>query len=191
MWAERLCRVSLLVVLAAGVVAVLSGALSLVWSPSFSDVPAEPCTDPPCLSLDLNGVSPLVVLPFVAHLALLGIALALGAVALLLGFVAAARGHGRRLLTIGAIALAAPLLVLVGGELLPHLLNPCVLPELAGARPPGFCERSPEGIDVPDRWHALYHALVGFLPLSLAVGWWGRRLMERSFRKVPLASLSD
>ncbi|CAA9373260.1 MAG: hypothetical protein AVDCRST_MAG75-275 [uncultured Propionibacteriaceae bacterium] len=121
---------------------------------------------------------------FLAHLVLLGVALLVGALSLLAGFVAAARGHGRRLMGVGAMALAAPVLVLIGGELLPHVLNPCILPELAGVEPPGFCERSSEGIDVPDRWHAMYHAVVGFLPLSLAVAWWGKWLLRRSLRDV-------
>jgi hypothetical protein len=68
---------------------------------------------------------------------------------------------------------------LVGGELVPHLVNPCVLPDLAGAEPPGFCVTTPEGADMPDNWHALDHAVVGFLPVSLLVAWWWRRSASR------------
>lgn len=70
---------------------------------------------------------------------------------------------------------AGPIIVLVGGELLPHVINPCVLPDLAGAEPPAFCVNTPDGADVPENWHALDHALVDFLPSSLLVVWWWRR----------------
>ena len=174
-WAERLARWGVIVVVVAGVVAVASGVLALVWSPDLPDAPPDACPDPPCFGLDLGGASPLLLLPLMAPLLLLGIALLMGALSLLLSLVAALRGHGRRVLAVGIAAVVGPLLVLVGGEVLPHLLNPCVLPDLAGMEPPGFCVRTPEGVDVPDDWHLLDHALVGFLPLSLALAWWWKR----------------
>lgn len=180
MWTERLAHWSGILVVAAGVVSVGSGLLALVWFPDLPDAPPDACTDPPCWSLDLGGASPLVLLPFVAHVLLLGAALLLGGLSLLLSLVAAVRGDGRHVLAVGAVAVAGPLLVLVGGEVLPHVLNPCVLPELAGAEPPGFCTRTSEGADVPDNWHALDHALEGFLPLSLEEAWWWRRRASRA-----------
>jgi hypothetical protein len=175
MWAERLARWGVVVVVVAGVVAVASGLLALVWSPDIPDAPPDACPDPPCLGLDLGGASPLTLLPFIAHLGLLGVALLMGGLSLLLSLIAAVRGHGRRLLAVGFAAVVGPLLVLVGGEVLPHVLNPCVLPDLAGAEPPGFCVRTSDGVDVPDDWHLLEHALVGFLPLSFALAWWWKR----------------
>ncbi len=133
----------------------------------------------------MDGASALVLLPFMAHVLLLGLALLIGALALLLSLVAAGRRRGRRGLGLAAVAVGGPLLVLVGGELVPHLVNPCVLPDLAGAEPPGFewapgfCVTTPEGADVPDNWHALDHAVVGFLPVSLLVAWWWRRSASR------------
>lgn len=165
----------MIIVVVAGVVAVALGLLALVWSPDLPDAPPDACTDPPCFGLDLGGASPLLLVPLGAHLFLFGIALLMGALSLLLSLVAALRGHGRRVLAVGVAAVVGPLLVLVGGEVLPHLLNPCVLPDLAGMEPPGFCVRTPEGVDVPDNWHLLDHALVGFLPLSLALAWWWKR----------------
>ncbi|CAN5887989.1 hypothetical protein BH24ACT15_BH24ACT15_26360 [soil metagenome] len=97
----------------------------------------------------------------------------------LLGLVTAGRRRGRRGLGLAAVAVVGPLLVLIGGELVPHLVNPCVLPDLAGAEPPGFCVTTLEGADVPDNWHALDHAVVGFLPVSLLVAWWWRRSASR------------
>ncbi len=174
-WAERLARWGVLVVVVAGVVAVASGVLALLWSPDLPAAPPDACLDPPCFGLDLGGASSLVLLPLFAPLGLLGVALLTGGLSLVLSFVAAVRGHGRRVLTVGVVAVVGPLLVLVGGEVLPHLLNPCALPDLAGMEPPGFCVRTSEGVDVPDDWHALDHALVGFLPLSLALAWWWKR----------------
>lgn len=174
-WAERLARWAVVVVVVAGVVAVASGVFALVWSPDLPDAPPDACTDPPCFDLDLGGASPLSLLPLMAPLLLLGVALLIGGLSLLLSLIAALRGQGRRVLAVGIAAVVGPLLVLVGGEVLPHLLNPCVLPDLAGVEPPGFCVRTPEGVDVPDDWHLLDHALVGFLPLSLALAWWWKR----------------
>ena len=127
----------------------------------------------------MDGAAALLVLPFIAHVLLLGLALLIGGLALLLGLVTAGRRRGRRGLGLAAVAVAGPLLVLVGGELIPHLVNPCVLPDLAGAEPPGFCVTTPEGADVTDNWHALDHAVVGFLPLSLLMAWWWRRSASR------------
>lgn len=174
-WAERLARWGVIVVVVAGVVAVASGLLALVWSPDLPDAPPDACPDPPCFGLDLGGASPLLLLPLMAPFLLLGVALLMGGFSLLLSLVAAVRGHGRRVLAVGVAAVVGPLLVLIGGEVLPHLLHPCALPDLAGMEPPGYCVRTPEGVDVPDDWHALDHALVGFLPLSLALAWWWKR----------------
>lgn len=176
----RLAHSSVVLVVAAGVASVAGGLLALVWFPDLPDQPPDACTDPPCWSLDVDVGSALVLLPFIAHLLLLGLALLLGGLAVLLNLVTAVRGRGRNALRVAAVVVIGPLLVLVGGELVPHLVNPCVLPELAGAEPPGFCTTTPQGADVPDRWHALDHAVVGFLPLSLLVAWWWRRQAPRA-----------
>jgi hypothetical protein len=178
-WTRRLAGWSVVLVVAAGVVSVASGLLALAWFPDLPDQPPDPCTDPPCWGLDVDGAAALLVLPFIAHVVLLGLALLMGGLALLLGLVAAGRGHGRNALGLAAVAVAGPVLVLVGGELVPHLANPCVLPDVAGAEPPGFCITTPQGADVPDNWHALDHAVVGFLPVSLLVAWWWRRSRRR------------
>lgn len=175
MWTERLARWSVILTVAAGAVSVASGLLALVWFPELPDARPEGCTDPPCWDLDVGGASPLVLLPFIAHLMLLALALLMGALALLLTLVASLRGRGRYALGLAAIAVAGPLLVLFGGEVLPHVANPCVLTELASGDLPDFCTVTPQGADVPDNWHALDHALVGFLPLSLVVAWWWKR----------------
>lgn len=181
MLTERLARGVVVIVIVAGVAALASGVLGLFLSPDLPAAQPDTCTDEPCFGFDLGGVSPWALLPFLAHLVLLGAALFLGGLALLAGVVASARRSGRlsrpRPLLIGVFALAAPVAVLVVGEVLPHLVNPCVLSDLAGAEPPAFCEQTDSGADVPTTWHALDHAMVGFLPAALVVGWvWRRRV---------------
>lgn len=180
MWSQRFARLSVILVVLAGAVSVMSGLVSLVWSPDLPAASPGTCTEEPCFDFDLGNASPFAALPLIAHLLLLGLALAMGGVSLLSSVVTAIRRHQRRALAVSAIAVAGPLIVLAGGEVVPHLLNPCVLPDLAGAQPPAFCVSTPEGTDVPDNWHALDHALVGFLPLSLLVAWWWRRQIRRA-----------
>lgn len=164
---------------AAGVVSVGGGLLALVWFPDVPDQPQDACAAPPCWGLDVDGASAWVVLPFMAHLVLLGLALAVGGFALVVALVGAVRAGGRSGLAHAGVAVVGPLVVLVGGEVVPHLVNPCTLPELVGSGPPGFCDAAPEGADVPSTWHALDHAVVGFLPLALVVAWWWRRQVSR------------
>jgi hypothetical protein len=178
-WTKRLAGWSVVLIVAAGVLSVVSGLLAFVWFPDLPDQSPDACTDPPCWDLDVDGASVPLILPFIAHVVLLGLALLIGGIALLLGLVAAVRGHGRNALGLAAVAVAGPVLVLVGGELVPHLVNPCVLPDVAGAEAPGFCVTTPQGTDVPDKWHTLDHAVVGFLPVSLLVAWWWRRSTSR------------
>lgn len=175
MWTERLARWSVILTVAAGVVSVATGLLALVWFPELPDARPEGCTAPPCWDLYVGDASLLVLLPFIAHLMLLVLALIMGGLSLLLTLVASLRGRGRHALRLAAIPVVGALLVPFGGEVLPHVANPCVLAELAGGDPPGFCAVTAQGADVPDNWHALDHALVGFLPLSLVVAWWWRR----------------
>lgn len=179
MWSQRLARSSVVLVVLAGVISVMSGLLALVWSPDLPPAPPDTCTDEPCFNLNLGDISPIAVLPLIAHFLLLGLAVAVGGLMLLLGVVTAVRRRHLRALAVGAMFVAGPLIVLAGGEVVPHVLNPCVLPDLAGAEPPAFCESTSEGADVPGNWHVLDHALVGFLPLSLLVAWWGRRQIRR------------
>jgi hypothetical protein len=180
-WGERLAGTSVVVVVVAGIISVMSGLLALVWSPDLPPAPASTCTAEPCFDLDLGNYFPFALLPSVAHVALLGIALLIGGLSLLLSLVAAIRLRRMAVLTVSIIAVVGPIAVLVGGEILPHVLNPCVISDLAVAQPPGFCASTPEGSDVPDNWHALDHAVMGFLPLSLAVAWWWRKQHRSPF----------
>jgi hypothetical protein len=89
------------------------------------------------------------------------------------------------LLWLCTVSAVGPVLVLLGGEVVPHVLNPCVPCNLWGAPPPSFCVRTAEGFDVPDRWHALDHAVVGFLPLSLLIAWSIKRLNKSLYPATP------
>ena len=66
------------------------------------------------------------------------------------------------------LAFVGPLVVFVGTEILPHLLNPCGIPYALGSRElAGFCATTPAwGADVKERYHLLDHAQGGALPLA-------------------------
>ncbi|MEO7846003.1 MAG: hypothetical protein ABIR82_11745 [Nocardioides sp.] len=117
---------------------------------------------PPC---GPESLPDLAVLPVVLPLLLTGAAALLG-IAILLVSVARGAGHGRGALPLLLLALG-PLVVLVGAEVVPHALNPCLLGEI-----PGVCTRTREyGTDYADDVHLLGHAVVGWLPLSVGFAW--------------------
>lgn len=90
----------------------------------------------------------------------------LGVPSLLAGAWDFLRGHwtagGRRILVF-----VGPVLLLVGTEIVPHLLNPCLFAlELGGKRLPGLCDYGEWGTDFAARWHLLDHTLVGAIPFA-------------------------
>jgi hypothetical protein len=175
---ERLARGGVVVVLIGAVVAVIVGALAVPgWLPEPPPDRVkyvDPCPDPPCFG---GGPAPsLADVPVFAHLLVFALALLLSGLASAIGLVEALRHRGTRGLVLGLAAVGVTLMVLIGGEIVPHLLNPCVMPRWVGAATPGFCEAGPGGYDVPGNWHLLDHALVGFLPLALVFAWWWSRL---------------
>lgn len=94
----------------------------------------------------------------------------LGVPSLLAGAWDFLRGHwtagGRRILVF-----VGPVLLLVGTEIVPHLLNPCLFAlELGGKRLPGLCDYGEWGTDFAARWHLLDHTLVG--AISFAALYW-------------------
>lgn len=172
--AERLALLGLRVVLAAAAVGVLVGLIEVVvWQPSAPMPEPVECTDPPCFGDgSLPGLRMLpMLLPPLGYL----LASALGGVALLLSLLA------RRPRWVLLLAAVGPLLVLVLMEVVPHLLNPCLLAAALGELPTG-CSRSVHGIDVADRLHQLHHAVVGGVPTALAYRALLRRRLSRKGR---------
>lgn len=160
--ADRLARYSWLVLLGAIGLALVGGAISATWQPRSDEVRPgqEACVDPPCF--DPGGLPrprdlP-VVIPALGYL----LAIGLGLPSLPAGLWDFLRRRwaagGRRLLVF-----AGPVLFLIGNEIVPHVLSPCLLEAALGTdRLAGICQ----GFELADRWHALHHALVGALPMA-------------------------
>ncbi|MEX2543349.1 MAG: hypothetical protein WD314_16205 [Trueperaceae bacterium] len=83
---------------------------------------------------------------------------------------------GTRFLLAGRDSQAGPLLigflgtglVLVGIDILPHVLNPCLS---FGPQLPGLCGEFASRWDVQARWHTLLHAFLGAVPFTVAFAW--------------------
>jgi hypothetical protein len=96
-------------------------------------------------------------------------------VALLLAVVSAgmvlADARTRPVVARCALLVAGPLLVLVGAEVVPHVVTPCWAGEV-----PDVCEADGEGgFDYPGTVHPFGHALLGWLPLTILYVWAVRR----------------
>jgi hypothetical protein len=164
--ADRLARWAWPIVVASVALALVGGGGIAAWNPATED--SEPyvdeCANPPCFGggglPDARDLP--VILPFLGY----GLAIVLGLPSLLVGGWDLLRGRwglgGRRLLAFGG-----PVLVLVGTEIAPHLVSPCLPAALAVDWLPPVCERTTaHGVDVAERWHALDHALLGALPMA-------------------------
>ena len=125
-----------------------------------------PARRPPALILNLAAVPPSAV-PSLLQLLGYALAVALGVPGLLAGGRELLRGSPR--LAVGRVLpFFGPLLVLVGTELVPHLLACPLLP--------WTCEDHPRhGWSIAGQWHQLDHALVGAVPLTALYGWALRR----------------
>lgn len=162
----RLARASVLLLLAAtGLQVVVHAVYALGWLryPDMSGDSDVDCVDPPC---GPESLPPLESFPAVAPLVLLGLALLLG-FAVLAGAVARSIKGPRRGIVTGLLLMSAPLLVLIGGEVVPHAVTPCWFGEI-----PGVCERTDAyGVDWDCDIHMLAHGLIGWVP-STVLAWW-------------------
>lgn len=150
--------------LAVAVFGVFAGLItSALWEAGTpaDAAPVELCPDPPCPPASLPDVEhlPLLVAPLGYLLAAL-----LGVSALLLSLLTEGRWRRRRR---ALLPVLGPLVVLVAMEVVPHLVNPCLVAGAFGDSLPSGCARTVHGVDVHDRWHALHHAVVGGLPAAL------------------------
>ena len=154
-------------VLAAGLVAVVVGGVEAAgwWSPPNTpegEAGDTACVSPPC---GPESLPDLASLPVMLPVLLTGLAALLG-IGVVLVSVARGAGRGRGALPVLLLALG-PMVVLIGAEVVPHALNPCLAGEI-----PGVCTRTPEyGIDYADDVHLLGHAVFGWLPLSVGFAW--------------------
>lgn len=184
--AAFLVALGLRLVLAAAVFGVLAGLIaSALWEPGApaDAVPVdERCSDPPCPPESLPGVRdlPLLVAPLGYLLAAL-----LGVSALLLSLLSERRWWRRRR---ALLPMLGPVVVLVAMEVVPHLVNPCLVAGAFGDNLPSGCSRTVHGVDVHDRWHALHHAVVGGLPAALGYAALLRRRRPELFARSDGAS---
>lgn len=165
---DSMARAGVTLVGAAAAAGLLGGALLAVLGEvgGSDNGPAPPgpeaCPNPPCLP---ESWPPLSALPAALPLLLLGLAALAAGVTVVLGAERALRGSPRPLGT-GALVLSGTLLVTIGTEIVPHLVNPCLV-----SQTPGLCAHGTEGADLAGRFHTLWHAAVGTLPLTVAL--WG------------------
>lgn len=163
----RLAHASVLMLIAATALQVAVHAMyALGWLryPDISDEGDVNCVDPPC---GPEGFPPPEVFPMVVPFVLVALALLLGFAVLAGALARSIRGRPRRTILSGLLLISAPLVVLVGGELVPHVATPCWFGEI-----PGVCERTDaHGVDWAGDIHLLAHGLIGWVP-STALAWW-------------------
>lgn len=177
--AQQLGRVGWWVMLVSLGLSVLGGAFYAVVSPSGGRVAAG-------ANLGVVTGRVLIMVPVLVGLA----GLASGGRRLL--------RSGRRESWAGFLLFVGPLAVVIGMELVPHLINPCLAESSLG-----MCEEVTHrggfngtgevqtSVDITDRWHALHHGLIGAVPMTIFYGlalrrWNPQVLSPRAASEVPL-----
>lgn len=160
------------ILLSTVVVALLAGVL---YPATRTSIPEDPllqsfdCAAPPCFpQTPLSRLSDVLVkLPPLGY----ALALMLSLPGLIFGFRYLLAGRDS-LAASGLLAFFGTALVLVGTDVVPHVLNPCLTfgPQLSGV-----CGEFAGRWDVQDRWHTLLHTLLGAAPLVLVFAWLKRR----------------
>jgi hypothetical protein len=161
--AAVLVGLGLRLVLGAAVVGVLAGVVeSALWEPvARADERADACLDAPCPPESLPDLRQLPLLvPPLGYL----LASVLGVSALLLSLLSGGRWRSRRRVLLPVLG---PVAVFVALEVVPHIVNPCLVADALGDSLPVGCASTVHGVDVHDRWHALHHAVVGGLPAAV------------------------
>jgi hypothetical protein len=162
--ADRLARIGWLVLLVSVAFMIVGSAGVAMWNPDADAPPAETteCENPPCFGG--GGMPGLADLPTVVSFLGFSMAILLGMPSALSGTWKLLRGQWRLALT-WLLPFVGPGLFIVGTELVPHVVNPCLVAELSRDELPGFCEKTGSGTDISGRVHALHHALVSALPM--------------------------
>jgi len=169
-WTFRVAKLAVGLIFVSAAVAILGGfAVAVGWSPGDVEQNGndDQCVTPPCPPESLPDLASLpVVLPVV----LLGFAMICGGLVFLMAASRVKQGSGRSVVS-GLVLIAGPILILAGTEVIPHGVNPCFVREL-----PHLCtETNRYGVDYADRVHALGHATIGALPLTVGFWWLLRR----------------
>jgi hypothetical protein len=148
----------------------------LLYPASRTSIPEDPllqsfeCAAPPCFpQTPLSRLGDLLVrLPPLGYAA----ALLLCLPGLLLGARYLMNDRDGQAIPL-LVAFFGTVVVLVGTDVIPHVLNPC---PAFGPQLSGMCGEFAGRWDVQDRWHTLYHTLVGAAPLTALFGLLAGRL---------------
>lgn len=180
--ANRLARIGWVILLVSVAFMIVGSAVVAVWNPGTDSPPAETteCEDPPCF--DLGGMPGAANLPTVVAFIGYGLAVLLGVPSAVAGAWSMLRGRWRRGLS-GLLVVVGPLLFIVGTEIVPHVVNPCVVADVVSDDLPGYCERTESGADIDNRVHAFHHAVLGALPMAALYTWALRRWRPDVVRK--------
>lgn len=161
------------VLVATVLIALVAG---VVYPASRTQIPEDPllqsfdCASPPCFpQTTASRLGDLLVrLPPIGYT----LALLLCVPALLVGVRYVMAGQDAKAGP-AFVAFFGTLTVLVGTDILPHVLNPCLG---FGPRLDGLCGEFAGRWDVQERWHTLLHTLFGAIPFTVLLGWFTGRL---------------
>lgn len=148
----------------AAATAIVAGTAVALLGFVFPDLGADATAQPEPLPSGVDRVADLPVVPTV--LVVVALALAVVAAAMVLS-----EARTRPVVLTCALLVAGPVVVLVGAEVVPHVVTPCWAGEV-----PAVCESDGRGgFDFPRTVHPFGHALLGWVPLTILHVWTLRR----------------
>lgn len=179
---DRMARLGWLVLIVSVAFMIVGSTVVAVWNPDTEAPSAEAaeCENPPCFGG--GGMPGLADLPSVVAFGGCSVAILLGVPSVLLGGPNLLRGRWKAGL-VWLLPFVGPVLFIVGTELIPHAVNPCLAAELTRDELPGYCEKTESGADIGGRVHALHHAMVGALPMLVVYTWVLRRWRPDEVKK--------
>jgi hypothetical protein len=148
----------------AAATAIVAGTAVALLGFVFPDLGADAASESEPLPSGVEQVADLPVAPTV--LVVVALVLAATSAAMVL-----TESQARPVVLRCGLLVAGPLVVLVGAQLVPHVVTPCWAGEV-----PSLCEPDGNGgLDYPDTVHPFGHALLGWVPLTLLYVWTLRR----------------